>query len=237
MRTKRKLLQDRAFGLLIFIGVLQAVAVGLILRYGGDILERNRSIEEHTSTMVKEVFPTMRSDLVDVSQKTSDIKTEVAGLRNQMAVVDEHLNEVHQGVRGVGSSMEGLNRNVQEFVQDRTGLIWGHSLNPYVLTGLLAIIVVSVPLCTWRFYRNRPESPAASEISDANLGFSDKLDRLSEIMETIRSGDTSCSAGPELRHLMEKTERLIDEARMELTMLSEREKTSCHDRGGSNILH
>jgi hypothetical protein len=237
MSRKHGLLLDKAFGLLVVVVVLQAVAVGLLLRYGGDILEKNRAIEERTLTMMTEIFPTLRSDLGDVSQKASEIKDDVAGLRSQVSKVDEHLTEVNQGVNAVGAQVEGLNHNVQGFVQDKTGLIWGHSLNPYVLIALLAIIAVSVPWWGWYYFRNRPKSPAAQEEYQVGHGFSAKLDRLSRMVEEIRVGDAKCIVNPELQRLMDKAERLIDEARLELTFLAGREKCSPHEPGDPDTLH
>jgi hypothetical protein len=237
MSKKRGLLLDKAFGLLIVVVVLQAVAVGLLVRYGGDILEKNRSIEERTLTMMTEIFPTLKSDIGDVSQKASEIREDVAGLRDQVSKVDEHVTEVREGVNTVGAHVEGLNHSVQGFVQDTTGLIWGHSLNPYVLMALLAIVALSVPWWGWYYFRNRPESPAIQEEYHEGDGFSDKLDKLSRMVERIRDGDGRYRENPELQKLMDKTERLIDEARIELIFLSGREKCSPHEPGGPDLLH
>lgn len=228
---------DRAFGLLIVIAVMQAIAVGLLLRFGGDILDKNRSIEEHTTAMLNEIFPAMRSDLVDVSQKASDIKHDVVGLRGQVSKVDERLGEVNQGVNAVSTQVEGLNRNVQGFVEDKTGLIWGHSVNPFVLIGLLAVIAVSVPCWGWFFVMNRTGTPAVKALPVVGRGFEETLDRLSRTMEKIRQEDGKCSSNSDLQHLMEKTERLIDEARLELVYLSEKVHASRKEAGGPDILH
>jgi len=235
--SKKHGLLDRAFGLLIVVAVLQAVAVGLLLRFGGDILDKNRSIEAHTSAMLNEIFPAMRSDLVDVSQKATDIKHDVVGLRGQVSKVDERLGEVNHGVSAVSAQVDGLNRNVQGFVQDKTGLIWGHSVNPFVLLGLLAIIAVSVPCWGWYFYKNRPGAPAVTAAAYVGSAFSDKLDRLSRIVDKIREGEVRYSANRDLRQLMEKTERLIDEARMELAHLSENAPCSGNESGNRDTLH
>jgi hypothetical protein len=237
MSKKRGLLLDRAFSLLIVVAVLQAVAVGLLLRFGGDILHKNRSIEQHTSAMLNEIFPAMRSDLVDVAQKTTDIKHHMVGLRGQVSKVDERLGEVNEGVNAVSAQVDGLNRNVEGFVQDKSGLIWGHSVNPFVLLGLLALIAVSVPWWGWYFFRKRPAALNFRESPHEGRDFSDKLDNLTRIMERIREEERRFSSNSELWSLMKKTERLIDEARTELAHIPENASNSRNEAGGRENLH
>jgi hypothetical protein len=237
MSRKYGFWSEKTFGLLVVVIVLQAVALGLLVRYGGDILDRNRLIEERTLTMMTEIFPTLTNDLGDVSQKASEIRDGVVGLRSQVAKIDQRVDQVSQGVNAVGAQVAAIDRNVQGFVQDKNGLVWGHSLNPYVLIALLVIAAVSVPLWGWYYLRERHESPAIKESYHVGRGFSEKLDRLSLIVEKIRDEEGRNSENLELQKLMDKTERLIDEARMELVFLSGKEKCGPREPGGPDILH
>jgi hypothetical protein len=237
MLRKHGLLLDKTFVLLAVVIVLQAVALVLMVSYGANILDKNRTIEKRTHTMMTEIFPSLANDLGDVSQKASEIKKDVVGLRHQVSTIDGHVNEANQGVAAVGRQVAGLDRNVRGFVENKSGLIWGHSLNPYVLIALLAIIAAGVPLCSWYFFKNRQQISIAVEDHHLSRGFAEKLDKLTHMVEKIRFGSGRFSENLELQELMDKTERLIDEARMELIFLSGKEKPFPQESDGPDILH
>ncbi|MDQ7782045.1 MAG: hypothetical protein RDU20_04150 [Desulfomonilaceae bacterium] len=216
-------LMRKLYGLVILLVVLQAVAIGLVIRFASDRMERDRTLLERTGVMMEEVFPGIRKDLSDISKKAIEIKSGISGLERQVSQVDRHVGRVGQEVVHVGTQVKDVNGNLTGFVHDRSGLIWGHSLNPYLLLGVLVAMVASFPVCAWFFGRRR-EAPAAPH-RDALLdspaeSFLIRLTRLSELVGKI-GADTRKSGrpSPELESLMMETERLIREARSELDVL------------------
>ncbi len=212
-------LMRKLYGLMILLVVLQAVAIGLVIRFAEDRIERDRTLLERTGAMMEDVFPGIQKDLSEVSKRTTEIQTGLSGLRSQVSDVDQHVGRVGQEVVHVGRRVEGLNENLTGFVEDRSGMIWGHSLNPYLLIGLLVAMVVSVPLCV-RFFGRRSESPAREQdaVSDSPMeSFSIRLNKLSDLVHKIGSdNEKSGEPNPELERLMMETERLIRQARSEL---------------------
>lgn len=215
-------LMNKLYGLLILLVVLQAVAIGLVIRFAADGMERDRTLLERTGAMMEEVFPGLRNDLSEVSKKTTEIQSGISGLRTQVSDVDQHVGRVGQEVTHVGGRVEGMNKNLTGFVKDRSGLIWGHSLNPYLLIGLLAAIAASVPLCVWFFgRRNGSQVPEQHAVPISSMeSFSARLNKLSDIVHQIGTDNgKSIRPSPELERLMMETERLIDQARSELGSL------------------
>jgi len=215
-------LMRKLYGLMILLVVLQAAAIGLVIRFAADRIERDRTLLERTGAMMEEVFPGLQKDLSEVSKKATEIKTGISGLRTQVAGVDQHVGRVGQDVTHVGRSVEGMDENLTGFVKDRSGLIWGHSLNPYLLIGLLAAMVVSIPLCAWLFGRKGgSQVPEQDAVPISSMeSFSIRLNRLSDIVHKIGTdNEKSSKPSPELERLMMETERLIDQARSELGSL------------------
>lgn len=228
-------LMSKLYGLLILLVVLQAVAIGLAIRFAADRIERDEKLLDRTGTMMEEVFPGIRNEISEVSKKATEIKGGISDLKTQVSTVDRHVGQVGRDVRQVGSRVEGMNKSLSGFVQDRSGLIWGHSLNPYILVGLLVVLAAAVPLCAWFFGRKRePEVPEHDALRTAPVqSFSTRLDRLSDLVEKIgHDNGKSPKPNPELEKLMVETERLINEARSELGDLAPIEKLNGEGRGG-----
>jgi len=124
--------------------------------------------------------------------------------------------------------VEGLHENLMGFTGDRSGMIWGQSLNPYLLLALLAVIVVSIPL--WGFVpgwirRSGEQSPYAdSNISKERLkNIVLRLDRLSQLVDNARAENGGSEAPtPEMQKLIDETQNFISDARKELSRLSEK---------------
>jgi hypothetical protein len=212
-------LMRNLYGLIILLVVLQAIAIGLVIRFAADRIERDRTLLERTGAMMEEVFPGLRKDLSEVSKRTTEIKSGISGLRTQVSRVDQHVGRVGQEVVHVGRRVEGVNENLTGFVEDRSGMIWGHSLNPYLLIGLLVAMVVSVPLCAWFFGRRSgslvPEQDAVPVSSMQSVSI--RLNKLSDLVHKIGTdNEKSARPSPELERLMMETERLIHQARSEL---------------------
>lgn len=209
----------KMYGLIIVLIALQAAAIGLILRFTANTIERDKVLLDRTGAMMEEIFPGLKQDIGDVSRKATQIGKDISGLRDQVSRVDEHVGEVKDGVSQVGSRMEKMDSILTTFVGDTSGLIWGHSVNPYVLIALLTVIMAAIPTSTWLFARkrlaeaslvNKPPLSAAESLSV-------RLDNLHTLIERIRSHRTGQrSQSPELEKLMIETERLIRDARSDL---------------------
>ena len=209
-------LMSKLYGLLILLVVLQAIAIGLVIRFAADRMERDQTLLERTGTMMEEVFPGIKSEISDVSRKATEIKSGISGLERQVSGVDKHVGRVGRDVHEVGLRVEGVNKSLSGFVEDRSGLVWGHSVNPYILIGLLILLAGAVPLCAWYFgKRNAPQLPGHDALRAVPVySISGSLDRLTDLMEKIgHDHGKSPQPNPELERLMLETERLIEEAR------------------------
>lgn len=217
--------QGKLFAILILLVALQAGAIGMAIYYGTQSVATNRVLLERTGVMTEETFPSMRKDLGEVSQKASEIRSEVAGLKTAVDRVEERVGNVDRGVGEVGRAVGGLNKTLIGFVQDRTSLIWGHSLNPYVLLGILILIAAGILLSGLLFSkaRARRAAPLGNAIQENMESFSQRLSHISELIEKIRTEDEKAPrANPELRRLMQETERAVADARAELATLAQR---------------
>jgi hypothetical protein len=224
------------YGLMALMVVFQAAGMALLVYYGADILSRDRSILAHTSTLVNDVAPGLQSDVASVSRSAAEIKMDVMGLRNHVLSVGERVNEVGRSVNHVSKDLDGLNKTANDFIQNRSGLIWGHSLNPYVLISLLGFIIVSIPICAWLLYKRRADIQPQLEEQIAAEAFTRRLDDLSEIMGRLRAEDMNNMTDLELKRIMEETERLIQDARTELGVLSDKFRDSSEE-DGARLLH
>jgi hypothetical protein len=210
--------------LLIAIIALQCGVIGMLVYYQRESLQRDLSLMSRSDHMIDELFPGLSQDVMIVSRQTTEIGKDVRGLQSQVSRVDERLSEVGQDIHGVGQQVGALDTTVKDFVGDKSGLIWGHALNPYVLIVLLAMLAASIPF--WgRFYSRRQEEDTSHEGLSLNAGpfenVAQRLDTLQTLLERIQiANGNGAESGPELRSLMEQTERLIKDARVELIILS-----------------
>jgi hypothetical protein len=236
MRQKSTGMLNKLYTVSLIMILLQVAAIAFTIRYGNDILFRDKLILDHTSSLVNEAVPSMQSDLTEVARGTSEIRLDVQGIRNKVTAVGERVSEISHDIQGVSKGIDELSTNTNSFFTNKSGLIWGHSLNPYILITLLVCLMVSVPTCAWFIYRQRikDESPL-EERSHAEI-FTRRLDTLSELMERIRTEELNIENGVELRKIMEETERLINDARSELGLLTDKIKLP-HDDDSPRLLH
>lgn len=216
-------LMRRLYWLLVLLLVLQATAIGLVLRFGAARLASRQTLLARTETMMEEILPGLKKDVAEVSQKATDIKGGISDLRTQVSKVDNHVGEVGRHVTAVGRTVERMDTSLTGFLGDTSGLIWGHSLNPYVLIAVLLGLAGLVPLCGWLFaHKSRSRNPSQDKQSVTSmLSVAGRLDKLSDLLEKIgTSSGASEPRNPELKRLMVETERLIQEARTELGQLS-----------------
>jgi hypothetical protein len=225
METEHVGYLKKSYWLMIGVLALQSAVFGFVVYADRASARRDQVIEERTAAMVDEIFPEIFQDLASVSRKATEIRQGVKDLKVQVAAVDDHLSDVGRDVNKVSNQVEGVNQSVTGFFQDTKGLIWGHSINPYVLIAMLAVIAASIPACGWLFGRIRHERELRKELV-AELGpldgFSLRLERLHGLLEKIRVAEHPSDASrPELRKLVEDTERLIAETRAELALMSQ----------------
>ena len=225
METERGVRSRGFHWLLILMIVLQGMAVVLLVVFERESIRRDQVIEDRTVTMIDELFPALNRGVSEVSDKASAINGNVIDLKSQVAKVDQRVAEVGRGVASVSTQVDDVDRSVKGFFGDNSGLIWGHSLNPYLLLGLLLSVVVSMPLWGWMFLRRR--SAEKPMLQDPSLGegtlqsCSRRLDDLRDLLDRIHTAEQPTEKpGPELRRLVEQTERVIQETRAALAILS-----------------
>jgi len=212
--------------LLISMIALQGIAVVLLVFFARESIRRDQVIEGRTATMIDELFPALSRGVSEVSDKASTINGNVIDLKGQVARVDERVGDVGRGVASVSTQVEEVDRSVKGFFGDQAGLVWGHSLNPYVLLGLLISVIVSMPLWAWAFLRwRRTQQPFVQEtpFEEGTLqSCSRRLDDLHDLLKQIHTAEQPpARPGPELRKLVEQTERVIQETRAALAILSQ----------------
>jgi uncharacterized protein YoxC len=221
------------YRLLILLVVLQGAAIALVLGLVWDRNDRDRTLIERTGVMIDTIFPGLQTDLSELSKKAVNLKADVSELRNQVTRVDEHVGQVDRDVSQVSRQAHDINTSLTGFVEDKSGLIWGHSLTPYLLLGLATLVAASVPIWGWFFsIKRRSQQPSRSEVhADSTMeSFVARLDRLALLVERIREVEReSLKPSPELQQLMLEAERLIREARNELGQLSTNIKPVARD--------
>jgi hypothetical protein len=234
METEQGTGRRGLFGMLFLIAALQAMAIGTAIYYGTQSVATDGVLLERTGLMTEQIFPGMRKDLGEVGQKASEIKREVAGLRTAVDRVQERMGNVDRGVGEVSREVSAVNHTLTGFIQDRTSLIWGHSLNPYVLLAALCLIAMSVPLSglLFRKARKRYDSPLEKAIPADKEFFSKRLEDISQLIEKIRKEDEKePRADAEIRRLMLETEQVIAHARAELDTWARRPEFETEEAG------
>jgi hypothetical protein len=226
MDSEKGVQMQRMIWLLAALVVLQVAAACLVIRFGFETIGRDRTLLDRTETMMEEVFPGLKKDLGDVSGKASEIKEGVVALRTQLSGVEELMGLVGREVAEVNRGVQAVDRNLNGYVNDKSGLIWGHALNPYVLMGLLAAAIVCGPLWALLSVRHIRKYTAGRTVASDKVigrieGVSERLDELSLLVQRLKAqSEGSNQAGNELKNLVDETDRLIASTRNELALLS-----------------
>jgi uncharacterized protein YoxC len=232
MVNKPRKMMQKLYGLLILLGILQIAGVALLIYFSTESFKREQSLLDRTAEMMEIALPGIKHEVGDVSKKASEIKSDISGLRNQVSNLDERVGEVKNGVSAVGLQVEHIDNSVTGFVQDTSGIVWGHSVNPYLLLGVLAILLLSIPV--WGYFYSRKGLRHQAETVDTSKrpaeGLSSKLDKLTVVLESIRrEQERSQTSGPDIARLLQQTERLLSEAREELAQI-DGQKTRLSDQ-------
>jgi hypothetical protein len=223
MRLSSRRLLTPFNGLLAGIIVLQLIMLGVVVRYGNDSARRDTTLLERTEVMVDDMLPRIHQDLSGVSEKVTDIKGDVTLLRRQVDQVDQQVGMVNKGVSGIALQLDAMSQTMLSFFYDTSGLIWGHSLNPYVMMALLLAILLSVPGFGVLFARRRRAQAAAAVYAEIPADqITKKLDDLSKLIQQMREEQKTSEASVEMKRLMEETERLIRDARANLMLAEEK---------------
>lgn len=210
--------------LLVTVIALQCVFIALLMYYERESFKRDNSLMGKSEYMIEELFPGLSQDLMIVSRKATDISKEVKGLQQQVAQVDDHLGAVERDVHKVGSQVGALDTTMRDFISDTSGFLKGSSLNLYLLVISLGLLGASIIL----FGKSRAvgnnslqaSEPIGLEASPLDTMIH-RLDTLEALLKRMQTTDrTGPEPGPELRKLMEQTEQLIREARLEFVLLS-----------------
>jgi len=228
------------YGIIAVMLVLQVITLGAAIKYGSESAQRDTTLLERADTMVQEMLPGIHKDLTGVSNTVTDIKGDVTLLRKQVDQVDHHVGQVGTAVSRVSGELEGMNQSMMAFFKDVSGLIWGHSLNPYVLMALLITILLSVPVFGAIYSRRRLREATVSDVAavPATTLFAQRLHSLSQLIEQMREQQKSPQDASEMKRLMEETERLVREAQADLGHLLEDTDTQAKQASKSDrILH
>ncbi len=240
MDREKEVQMQRMTWLVGALAILQVVVICLVIRFGFETLGRDRTLLARTETMLEEIFPGLKKDLGDVSGKASEIKEGVSALRTQLSGVEELMNLVGSEVSEVNRGVQAVDRNLNGYVNDKSGLIWGHALNPYLLLALLAAAILCGPV--WAFISVKHikrltagRTVAPDSVLEKIQGVSDRLDALSLLVQRLEEqGEGSSHDGKELKDLVEETNRLIASTRNELATLtaqSENQEKSALETG------
>lgn len=212
--------------LVVTVAILQIAAVCLIIRFGFETVGRDRTLLHRTETMMQQIFPGIEKSLSDVSGKAAEINQGVVALRSQLSGVEELVDLVGKRVTEVHQDVRAVDRNLSGYVNDTSGLVWGHALNPYLLMGLLAAVMLCVLLSAWvSVKRIKRHAAGRMLVSDKIVGridgISSRLDELSLLVQRMKTqSQMSTNDGKGFKDLVEETDRLIACTRNELAMLS-----------------
>jgi hypothetical protein len=216
-------------GLVIGLGILQALSVIVVAYLGMEILRTDRMLLEESRTMIQEFFPGIRTDLSTINQQASKIGDGVSNLQGQVSRVDEKMTKMGGELSRVGWILESVDRDLMTFFKDGTGIPWAHGLNRYLMPAALVVLFLCLPLLLWIAMRVREsDRPRAAAHEQQALDRMEELKRQIEalnnvVMQFKMEHSEAPSVTGDFRKLIEHAERLIAEARAELARLESRE--------------
>lgn len=220
---------NRFLILIIGLGLFQVAILGLIVLFGIESMKTDRVLLERSRHMVGDVLPRMDRSLAELSGTAATIGKNVSALRREVSAVDRQVGVIDTKVTGVGKNVRDMSAGLNTYIGDTEGLVWGHSLNPYVLLGLLLVTIATVPVWIWIGTARLREEPAwtaslrMSPEEEATLRR--RLDELTESLEKLKLEDAETRrSGSELFHFVEETERFIRETREELGLRNRSEE-------------
>ncbi len=220
MANRSEKMFRKLFPILVLMIVLQAVCIGFVIRYASESLGRDTELLQKSRTMIEDIFPGISSGISEVSTKADMVYGEVSGLRSQVAQIDNNVNQLGEGVGNVGKQVQTLGDSFLGFVTQKSGLIWGHSLNPYLLLVLLIAVIAAVPLWLAFFTSRSARNPKLMEIELSNslAEVTHRLEQLSQKLEKFSESDVTRPV-PSFDRLISETEILLVETRNELERL------------------
>ena len=86
-------------------------------------------------TMIEDIFPRNQFRFRGIHQGGHGLWRSFS-LRSQVAQIDNNVNQLGEGVGNVGKQVQTLGDSFLGFVTQKSGLIWGHSLNPTPAPGV-----------------------------------------------------------------------------------------------------
>ncbi len=233
MQAQQRGYSKRILVLVLAVAVVQVATLALAVLFGAEVLRNSRFLVEHSRVMMEnnqammnEIFPSMRSGLSEIKGNTARIIDGVSALDGRVYALNEHMGQVRSEVAGAGKRLEQMDKRFAGWFETRGRLIWGNSLNPYIVLGLLVIACVNIPLAMWvvrRLSSGGTVRPALLPAqADGRLAVLER--RLDELAETLSKARTEVQEPAELRAEWEKlvvaTERFVEEAKRELAGIS-----------------
>jgi hypothetical protein len=220
MANRSEKMYRKLFSILVLMIVLQAVCIGFVIRFASDSLGRDTELLQKSRTMLDDIFPGISSGISEVSSKADMVYGEVSGLRSQVAKIDNNVNQLGEGVGSVGKQVQTLGDSFLGFVTQKSGLIWGHSLNPYLLLVLLIAAIASIPL--WLAFSTGLSAKRAkfmeTELLNSLGDVKRRLEQLSQEFAKFSQSDAARPV-PSFEQLISETEILLVETRNELERL------------------
>ena len=204
----------------------QALVLGLAGYFGYELIQTNRSLSEtgrkllqHNDEMVNKIMPAVKNGISSLKSDTSQILDGVSSLQNKMTTVHEHLGQVR-------SDVSKVEKNFGRFTDRGPHMIWGNSLNPYVLLGLLAFACLNLPFTFWLFTKlseklHRPQTIRPNKANERLGDLEQKLRKLSATLEKTKEYfEASGSDNGEYKQLLTETEKFLENAQSDITEIS-----------------
>jgi hypothetical protein len=211
-------------GILAIICILQALVIGIALHFGIRGLQSAATLEERTNRMISKEFPEVIQGVTDISTKTAQIRSDMADLKSGMATVGGKMDNVASNVGSVRDGVVGLRSDLSSTIMNRSWLVWGNSLNPYLTLAALMVIALALPLLgLTRRSSSKDREPSALEADYPIAHFQyiqNRLDKLTELLESMVEPNKATPHKADAKKLVEESRELLIEARNKLDKMA-----------------
>ncbi len=206
-----------ALGFLIILCVAQAIVIGLVLHFGLKESQTGATLMDRTDRIVTKDFPEALRGISDISGKASQIRSAVSDLKLDVAQVNTSLGSVASEMGTVRNDLTGLKSDLSTSVLQRSWLIWGNGLNPYVLLGILVLIGLFALFSIRRKsgHTKSPDHIFAVQSPNQFDQINERLDKLTEAIRTYEQRDNKTELISNVERLVEESRSLVIEARNE----------------------
>lgn len=207
-----------ALGFLTIICIAQAIVIGLTLHFGLKGSHTGATLMDRTERMITRDFPEAIRGISEISGKTSQIRSAVADLKLDVGKVNTNLSNVASDMGTVRNDLTGLKSDLSSSVLQRSWLIWGNGLNPYVMLGLLGLIALFALLAIRRKSRGveSPDLVLTGQSAHQFDQITHRLDELTDAIKTYEQRENQTELISNVERLVEESRSLVIEARNEI---------------------